>query len=175
MNSDEVVILQDRYVTYRKGDNYRDVGPAYIQYVLHEYFTVKKFVYVKSHIICQSLEKPRMVIGRKKCKKNTIEMLQNTSMTTWQVMNRGFTCKSKQQSTVRVLKDERRCFRTRKTSKQLVTVFFGKTGHVRKVKLERFFDTWCGSSCLQNACFRDSWIRVSKMLRQVCSNVCKGV
>ena len=51
----------------------------------------KKFLRVGSHTICQSLKKRLVSIGRKKFSKNTIVVLRNTSMTSWQVMNRGFT------------------------------------------------------------------------------------
>ena len=51
----------------------------------------KNFVRIGSHTICESLKKRLVSIGRKKCFKNTIAVLPNTSMTSWQVMNRGFT------------------------------------------------------------------------------------
>ena len=51
----------------------------------------KKFVSVGFHTIRQSLKQRLMSIGRKKCAKNTIAVLWNTSMTSWQVMNHGFT------------------------------------------------------------------------------------
>ena len=61
-----------------------------IHSMLHEHLTVKKFFRDGSHTIGQSLKK-RLSIGRKKSSKNTIAMLRNTSMTSWQVMDRGFT------------------------------------------------------------------------------------
>ena len=66
------------------------MGPAYIQYCMNIWQS-KKFFFVGSHTICQSLQKRLVSLGRKKCSKNTIAMLRNTSITSWQVMNRGFT------------------------------------------------------------------------------------
>ena len=51
----------------------------------------KKFIRVGSHTICQSLQKSLVSIDRKKYSKNTIVVLQNRSMTSWQVIHRGFT------------------------------------------------------------------------------------
>ena len=60
---------------------YSLVGPAYIQYCMNNWLS-KKFVCVGKRLVS---------IGRKKCSKNTITVLRNTSMTSWQVMNHGFT------------------------------------------------------------------------------------
>ena len=102
-----------------------------IHSILNEHLTVKKFICVGSHTICQSLRKRLVSIDRKKCSKNTIAVLWNTSMTSWQVMNRGFT--RKQQSTVWVFQDEPnpiKVARPRSTSKQMIACFCRKTGHV---------------------------------------------
>ena len=66
------------------------VGPSYIQYCMNIWLW-KKFVHVGSHTICQSLKKGLVSIGRKKCSKITIAVPRNTSITSWQMMNRGFT------------------------------------------------------------------------------------
>ena len=69
---------------------YSLVGRAYIQYCM-DIWQPKKFVRFGSHTICESLKKRSVSIGRKKCSKNTITMVRNTFMTSWQLMNRGFT------------------------------------------------------------------------------------
>ena len=65
------------------------MGPAYIQYCMNIWLS-KRFVRIESHTICQSLKKRLVSIGRKKCSNIMIAVLRNTSMTSWQVMNRGF-------------------------------------------------------------------------------------
>ena len=61
------LILQDCHVTYREIET--TLG---IHSVLLEHLTVKKFVSVGFHTICESLIKRLVSIGRKKCSKNTI-------------------------------------------------------------------------------------------------------
>ena len=61
--------------TYREIETTLGISGTSIHSILHEHLTPKK-----------RLES----IGRKKCSKNTIAVLRNKSMTSWQVMNRGF-------------------------------------------------------------------------------------
>ena len=84
------LILQDRHVTYRETATTLGIGGTSIHSILHEHLTVKKIFRVRSHTICQSVKKGLVSIGRKKCSKNTIEMLRNTSIASWQVTNSGF-------------------------------------------------------------------------------------
>ena len=62
---------------------------THIQYSMNIWLS-KIFVRVGFHTICQSLKKKLVSIGGKKCSTNTIGVLRNVSMTSWQVMNRGF-------------------------------------------------------------------------------------
>ena len=85
------LILQGSHVTYREIETALIISGTSIHSTLNEHFTVKKIFHVVSHTICQSLKKRLVGIGRKKCSKNTIAVLRNTSMILWQVVNRGFT------------------------------------------------------------------------------------
>ena len=85
------LMLQDHHVTYRETEITLGISGTSIHQILYEHLTVKKFYGVGSHTICQSLKKRLVSIGLKKCSKNRIAVLRNTSMTSWQVMNRGFT------------------------------------------------------------------------------------
>ena len=66
------------------------VGRAYIQYCMNICLS-KKFIRLGSHTICPLLKKRLVQIDRKKCPKNMIAVLRNTSMASWQVMISGFT------------------------------------------------------------------------------------
>ena len=66
------LILQDRHVTYREIETTLGISGTSIHLILHKHLTVKK--------IC-SPKKRLLSIGRKKCSKNTIALLRNTSMT----------------------------------------------------------------------------------------------
>ena len=68
-----------------------DISGTSIHSILHELLTVKKIClrWIPHNF---SIAQKRLVsIGRKKCSKNTIAVLRNTSIKSWQVMNRGFT------------------------------------------------------------------------------------
>ena len=103
----------------------------------------KKFVRAGSHTICQLLKKKKALVAWSK------EMLQkydrsarNTSMTSWQVMNSGFT---------RMFQDEPnpiKVARTRSTSKQMIACFFGKTRHVRLEQRRTVNSEWYTTICL---------------------------
>ena len=77
-------------MTYREIETTLDISGTSTHSILHEHLTVKKNN-IRSHTICQSINKRLVVIVRKKCSKNTIAVLWNTSITSWQVINRGFT------------------------------------------------------------------------------------
>ena len=104
-------------------------GPAYIQYYMNIWLS-KKFIHVGSHTICQSLKKRLESIGR------------NTSMASWQEMNRGFTRMSPKVNSNRLFG----CFKMSQIQQkwlahealpsQWLPVFFGKTGHVAIVSLK---------------------------------------
>ena len=83
------LMLQDHHVTYRETEITLGISGTSIHQILYEHLTVKKFYGVGSHTICQSLKKRLVSIGLKKCSKNRIAVLRNTSMTSWQVINRG--------------------------------------------------------------------------------------
>ena len=74
------LILQDRYVTYREIEATLGISGTSIHSMLHEHLTVKNFF---SRWIPHNLS--IVLIGRKKCSKNTIVVLRNTSMTSLQV------------------------------------------------------------------------------------------
>ena len=76
-------------------------------------------------------------IGRKKCSKNVIAVLQNTTVTSWIY---AYEPESKQQLTIWVFQDEPnpiKVARSRSASKQMIACFFGKTGHVASVLPEQ--------------------------------------
>ena len=72
------LILQDRHVTYLAIERTLGISETSIYSILHEHLTVKK---ICSRSNCQALKKRLVSIGRKKCSKNTIVVLRNTSMT----------------------------------------------------------------------------------------------
>ena len=78
------LILQDHHVTDCEIEINLGISGTSIHSILHEHLTVKK---ICSRWIAID---PIVSIGRKKCSKNTIVVLRNTSMTSSQVMNRGF-------------------------------------------------------------------------------------
>ncbi|VDO25166.1 unnamed protein product [Haemonchus placei] len=80
------LISQDRHVTNRRIGTTLGIEGTSIHLILRERSTVKK-------LIPQNLSFPqkKVLIGRKKCSKNTIAVLRNTSMTSRQVMDHGFT------------------------------------------------------------------------------------
>ena len=75
------LILQHRHVTYREIETTLFISGTSIHSILHEHLTVQKICLRWIHTICQSLKKSFLSIGRKKCSKNTIAVLRNTSMT----------------------------------------------------------------------------------------------
>ena len=105
------------------------MGSAYIQYCMN---------------VCQS-QKRLVSIGLKKCSKSTIAVIRITSMTSWQVMNRGFTRMSPKLNSSQLY----RCFKMSQIQRNLleheslpsklspVFFFFWKTGHVAIVPLEQ--------------------------------------
>lgn len=71
-----------------------------LEYILHFTYLMFKCFYiylvyiefwtcVRSHIIWQLLTNRLVWLGRKKCSTNMIAVFPNTSMISWQVMNRG--------------------------------------------------------------------------------------
>ena len=100
----------------------------------------KKFVRVEFHTIFQSLKIRLVSIDRKKSSKNTIAVLRNTCMTSWQVMNCKFTRMSPIVNSSRLYG----CFKMSQIqqkliaqSKQMIACFFGKTGHVAIIPIEQ--------------------------------------
>ena len=97
----------------------------------------KKLVRVGSHTICLSLNKRLVSIGRKKCSKNTIAVPRNMSITSRQVIDRGFTRMSPKVNSSRqpnpTTVARAWCF-----SKQIITYFFGKAWHVAIISLEQW-------------------------------------
>ena len=81
------LILQDRHVAYREIGTTLGISGTSIHSILHEHLTVKKIVFEK---FVNPPKKGLVSIGRKKCSKNTIAVLRNTSMTSRQVMDHGF-------------------------------------------------------------------------------------
>ena len=84
--SENQLIFQDREIETTLG-----ISGTSIHSILHEHLTVKK---ISSRWIPHNLsiaQKSLVLIGWKKCSKNTIAELRNRSMTSWQVINRGFT------------------------------------------------------------------------------------
>ena len=85
------LILQHHHMTYREIETTLGISGTSIHSILHEHLTVKKICsrWIPNNL---SIAQKRLAsIGRKKCSKNTIAVLRNTSVTSWQVMNRGFT------------------------------------------------------------------------------------
>ena len=75
------LILQDHHVTYREIETILGISGTSIYTILHEHLTVKK---IGSRWIPHNLsiaQKRLVSIGRKKCSKNTIAVLRNTSLT----------------------------------------------------------------------------------------------
>ena len=83
---------------------------------------------VRSHTISQSLKKRLMSIGRKKYSKNTIPVLRNASMTSWQAMNRGFTRMSPKVNSCPLYGFFKmsQIHHARSTSKQMIACFFSE-------------------------------------------------
>ena len=57
INAVRQLVLQDRYVIYGEIETILGISGTSIYSILHEHFTVKKFVCIGSHKICQSLKK----------------------------------------------------------------------------------------------------------------------
>ena len=83
------LILEDHHVTYRDIETTFGIIATSIHSILYEHLTVKKKFCL--NWIPHNLSINLMSIGRKKYFKNTIAVLRNTSVTSRQVMNRGFT------------------------------------------------------------------------------------
>ena len=77
------LILQDRHVTYREIETTLGISGTSIHSILHEHLTVKKICSLWSPHNLSIAHKRLVSIGRKKCFKNTIAVLRNTSMTSW--------------------------------------------------------------------------------------------
>ena len=103
----------------------------------------KKFIRVGSHTIFQSLKKRLVSISRKKWSKNTIAVLRNTSMTSWQVMNSRFMRMSPKVNSsqpyvyFKMSKIQQKLLAYEALHSKWSVCFFGKTGHVAIVPLEK--------------------------------------
>ena len=85
------LILQVRHVTYCEIETTLGISGTSIHSILHEHLTAKK---ICSRWIPHNLSiirKMAPVDWSKKCSKNTIAVPRNRSMTSWQMMNRGYT------------------------------------------------------------------------------------
>ena len=113
--------LQDRHVTYCGIKTTLGISGTSIHSILHEHLTVKK--------ICSHLDPTQFVIRSKAlakgvdwskeidCSKNMIAVLRNTSMTSWQVVNRGFTRMSPKVNNSRLYE----CFKMSQIQEKLFT------------------------------------------------------
>ena len=75
------LLLQDRHVTYREIETTLGISGTSIHSILYEFLTVKKICSRWIPYNLSTAQKRLVSIGQKKCSKNTIAVLRNTSMT----------------------------------------------------------------------------------------------
>ena len=68
-------------MTYREMETPTGFDGTSTHSILHEHLTVKKFVHVGTHTICQSLKNKARVVWSREMLKNTIAVHRNTSTT----------------------------------------------------------------------------------------------
>ncbi|EFN60885.1 Histone-lysine N-methyltransferase SETMAR, partial [Camponotus floridanus] len=137
------LIMQDRHVTYREIQASLGVGMNCIQMILHEHLAVKK--------ICSRWIPHNLTTTQKKdrvnwCKKMLKKFDRGASNAVYNLYTGdeswiyAYEPETKQQSTVWVFQNKpnpTKVVRAQSTSKQMLTCFFGKTGHVATVPLEK--------------------------------------
>ena len=121
------LILHDRHVTYREIGTTLGISGGQHTFNIAWKVDCKKNLFALDPTQFVNRSKQRLVsIGRKKCSKNTIAVVRNTSMTSWIY---AYEPESKQQSTVCVFQDE--------PNSTMIACFSGKTEHVAIIPLEQ--------------------------------------
>ena len=111
------LILSDRHVTYREIEATLGISWTSIHSILQEHLTVKK---ICSRWILHNLsivQKRFVSSDRKKCSKNSIALLRNTSLSSRYVMDGGFTRMSLKANSSLFYG----CFQMRKIQRKLLT------------------------------------------------------
>lgn len=151
------LIIQDRHVTYREIEASLAISGTSIHSILHEHLVVKK--------ICSRWIPHKLTIAQKRtrvdwCKEMLKKFSRGGSKHVYDIVTGdeswiyAYEPETKQQSTVWVFQDEpnpTKVVRARSTSKQMVACFFGKSGHVATVpldKLKTVNSEWYTTICL---------------------------
>lgn len=137
------LIMQDRHVTYREIEASLDISMTSINKILHDHLAVKK---ISSRWIPHNLTNGQKKARVDWCKEMLQKYNHGASNAVYNICTGdeswiyAYEPETKQQSTVWVFQAEpnpTKVIRGRSTSKQMVACFFGITGHVATVELER--------------------------------------
>lgn len=151
------LILHDRHMTYREIETCLGISNTSIHTILHKHLAVKK--------ICSRWIPHNLTADQKKarvdwCRKMLKQFQNGTSKNVYKIVTGdeswiyAYEPETKEQSTVWVFQNEQnptKVVRARSTSKQMIAVFFQKTGHVATVPLEEgqtVNSMWYTTTCL---------------------------
>lgn len=136
------LIMEDRHVTYHEIEATLGISSTSVYKILHEHLAVKK---ICSRWIPHNLTEAQKKARVNWCKEMLKKYNRGASKDVYKIVTGdeswiyAYEPETKQQSTVWVFQSEpnpTKVVRARSTLKQMVALFFGKTGHVATVPLE---------------------------------------